>query len=200
MSDRQTANTRQRLVETAADLFYRQGYTATGVAQILREAEVHSGSLYHCFASKEELLVAVLERYRELLWPEVLDPVFGHTDDPIERIFGVLDGYRQMLLLTGCGGGCPIGNLALELADPSPRVRALLVGNFEGWRQAIEGCVRAAAQSGRLPDDVDAEALSTFVLTAMEGGIMQARTHRSTRPFEASMTMLRDYFDRLSAG
>ncbi len=187
--------TRQRLVETARDLFYRQGYARTGVAQILKQAGVNSGSLYHYFGGKQDLLVAVLEHYRENLWPEVLDPVFDRTDEPIERIFGVLDGYRNMLLLTGCGGGCPIGNLALELADPDPRVRALLVENFENWRKAIGACIDQAAH--RFPAEIDTDALSTFVLTAMEGGVMQARTHRSLAPFEASVAMLRDYFDRL---
>ena len=54
--------TRERLVEAARKLFHQHGYRATGIAEILRAAEVNSGSLYYFFPSKEDLLVAVLER------------------------------------------------------------------------------------------------------------------------------------------
>src|SRR5579884_4077339 len=104
--------TRERLVEVARTLFWEQGYTATGIAQILKGAEAGSGSLYYFFPTKEDLLLAVLEWYRENLGPAVVEPVLGRVSDPIERIFGILDGYRQGLMATEFRRGCPIGNLA----------------------------------------------------------------------------------------
>jgi AcrR family transcriptional regulator len=191
------ADTRTRLVDAARDLFLKQGYAATGVAQILTQAGARSGSLYYFFPTKEDLLLAVLDWYRENLWPAVIQPVFDRVSDPIERIFGVLDGYRQMLLFTECAQGCPIGNLALELSDSHPAARELIAANFEGWRDAIRQCVDEA--SGRLPAGTDANELATFVLIAMEGGLMLAKTHKSIAPFNAAVDSLRDYFDRLLA-
>lgn len=190
-------DTRSRLVETARVLFLQQGYGATGVKQILAAAGANSGSLYHYFPTKEDLLLAVLDRYRDLLRPLVIDPVFSRIADPVERIFGVLDGYRRMLEITGCRQGCPIGNLALELSDDHPAVRSLIAANFTGWRTAILECLDAAAD--RLPDDVDRSALASFVLSVMEGGVMQARAYASPAPFEEAVSMLRDHFDRLLA-
>jgi TetR/AcrR family transcriptional repressor of nem operon len=94
------------------------------VAQILKAAEARSGSLYYFFPTKEDLLIAVLDRYKEILWPAVIQPAFDRASDPIERIFAIMDGYRQLLTMTECRQGCPIGNLALELSDshrPRPR-------------------------------------------------------------------------------
>src|SRR5690349_959146 len=132
-----TLDTKDRILEAARDLFWRQGYTATGVAQILKSANAKSGSLYYFFPTKEDLLLAVLEKYKELLWPVVIQPVFDRVSDPIERVFGILDGYRRMLIMTECSGGCPIGNLALELADTHPAARQLCAENFDGWRRAV---------------------------------------------------------------
>ena len=92
--------TKDRLVETARKLFWNQGYSATGVAQILKEAGAKSGSLYYFFPTKEDLLREVLERYKTLLMPAVMEPVFAKITDPIERVFGVLDAYRRGLLYT----------------------------------------------------------------------------------------------------
>ena len=121
----------------------------TGIAQILKEADAGSGSLYYFFPTKEDLLLAVLEWYRENLGPAVVEPVFDRVSDPIERIFGILDGYRQGLLATGFSRGCPIGNLALELADSHPAARELLAANFTGWRKAIEQCLAEAGPAAR---------------------------------------------------
>ena len=187
-----------KLVEAARELFLTRGYEGTGVAEILRKAGVNSGSLYYFFKTKEELLLAVLDRYLELLHPVVFDPVFSKISDPIERVFGVLDGYRQMLRTTECRMGCPIGNLALEMSEKSEAVREKIAVNFENWRKAIRQCLAHAAD--RLPPETDCDKLATFILTVMEGGVMQARAHRSMEPFEASIAHLRDYMDRLMGG
>ncbi len=187
--------TRERLIETARRLFHEHGYTATGIAQILEAANVRSGSLYYFFPTKEDLLLAVLQKYQELLWPIVIQPVFDRVADPVERIFGILDGYRRQLVATGYQSGCPIGNLALELTNSIPAARALIAANFSGWRKAIEQCLGDAA--GRLPASVDQEQLALFVLTTMEGAVMLARAYHSIEPYDAAVTQLRDYFDRL---
>ena len=189
-------STRDKLVEVARELIYLQGYEATSVAEILEKAGVNSGSLYYYFKSKEDLLLTVLETYKEMLWPVLLEPVFSKVGDPVERIFALLDGYRRGLEYTACTAGCPIGNLALELSD-HPRVREKIAENFDGWCQAIQKCLDEAAD--RLPADMDRGKLSRFVLTVMEGGVMQARAHGSIEPFDACVEQLRDYFDRLMA-
>lgn len=188
-------STRDRLVESARQLFLAQGYERTSIADVLRDSGVNSGSLYYFFKTKETLLVAVLDRYVELLRPVVLGAVFERVSDPIDRVFGVLDGYREMLMATDCRQGCPIGNLALEMSERSDAVREKLVLNFDHWRAAIRQCLSDAGE--RLPANVDRDKLATFALSIMEGGVMLARTHRSVGPFDDAVDSFRDYIDRL---
>ena len=129
---RAQTQTREKLIETARVLFWERGYEATSLADVVEKAKAKSGSLYYFFRTKEDLLLAVLDRYVELLWPIVIEPVFSRVSDPIERVFGILDGYRQGLVYTGCAHGCPIGNLALEVCDDLPRAREKIAQNFEG--------------------------------------------------------------------
>ena len=188
-------DTRDRLIQAARDLFWRKGYHVASVAEILEKAGANSGSLYHFFQTKQDLLIGVLEWYMENLEPAVIAPARQRSQDPLEVVFFVLDGYRQLLLATDLTYGCPIGNLALEFKEPDPPVRELLARNFAQWCDAIESCLRQAAD--RLPSDLDLGDLAQFVLTAMEGGVMQARTHRSIKPFDASVRQLKRYLDGL---
>jgi TetR/AcrR family transcriptional repressor of nem operon len=189
--------TRDRLVEVAMRLFWEKGYGATSIQDILRESKVHAGSLYHFFPTKQDLLLTVLERYQQGIYPMLLTPAWKGVSDPIERVFALLARYRQALVTTDCFYGCPIGSLALEIHEPDPPVRALLSANFNGWTKAIQDCITAAGP--RLPSDIDPAQLASFVLTVMEGGVMQSRTHRSLDAFDASVDLLRDYFTRLEA-
>ena len=188
-------DTRTRVLDAAMKLFWEKGFGSTSIQDILREADVHAGSLYHFFPTKQDLLLAVLERYRDGIHPMLLDPAWKDVADPIDRVFALLARYRAALVSTDCFYGCPIGSLALELHEPDPPVRALLAANFDGWTTAIEGCLDDAG--ARIPTDVSKRELASFVLTAMEGGVMQARTHRTIATFDAAVRRLRDYFDRL---
>lgn len=182
---------------TAARLFHEQGYGATGISTILRESSVNSGSLYHFFPSKEALVAGVLEWYRAHLRPIVMDPIEQQTADPIQRVFALLAWYRGNLEITGCKLGCPIGNLALELADNHPDVRKLTDENFVNWVKAVQQWLDDAGD--RLPPTVDRFELAQMVLNTMEGGIMQARSRGELAPYDAAVRQLRNYFDYLEA-
>lgn len=191
----QKLDTRERLIEAAMELFVLQGYAATGLAQIARKAGALPGSLYYFFPTKEDLLAATLAKRLELLQPEVLAPIWARIDDPIERVFGLLAGYRQMLELTEFQHGCPIGNLVIEVGETHPHARALLVANFDNWLGAVEQCFAAAGE--RLPAHADPHQLAVFVLTTMEGAVMLARSYRNFEAYDAAVVSLRDYVERL---
>lgn len=178
-------------------LFSEKGYQSTSVADILRAAEVNSGSLYHFFATKQDLLLAVLRAYRDGIDAMLIEPAWRGIEDPVERVFALLAVYRGLLADSECQYGCPIGSLALELHEPDPPVRLLLAENFDAWRRRVAACFDAARD--RFPETMDPEALAAFVLTAMEGAVMQSRTYRTLEAFDASIDMLRTFVNRLLA-
>src|SRR6266496_2737051 len=183
-------STRDRLIQTGMKLFWEKGYGSTSIADLLQAAGVNSGSLYHFFPGKQDLLLAVLEAYLGGIDEMLLAPSWKGVDDPIARVFALLARYRQGIVQTECVYACPIGSLALEIHEPDPPVRKALAANFKAWTDAIEACLVAAG--ARLPRE-----LARFVLTTMEGGVMQARTHRDVAYFDSSVRQLRTYFDLL---
>lgn len=191
-------STRERLIGAAIALFWEKGYANTSISDLLSAAKANSGSFYHFFSSKEDLLLAVLDQYFVMLHPQMLGPAWEGIDDPIERIFALLARYRMLILQTDCTYGCPIGRLALEIGPEQEEVHRLLAKNFDGWTAAVRECLASAAS--RLPPDVDRERLSQFVLAVMEGGVMLSRSHRNVKPFDQAVAELRAYFNRLLGG
>ncbi len=189
-----STSTRESIISTAAALIFEQGFAATGISRILREAGTGSSSLYHFFDSKEDVLLAVLDSHRERLEQEIVGPTRDVDLDPLTRVFRILGFYGTFLKATECRLGCPIGNLAGEVTDTYPRVREKLDQIFAVWRQAVADNLR---QLDAPVDGPDAETLACFVLTVMEGGVMQSRVARSLEPFEHSVACLGDYLGRL---
>jgi TetR/AcrR family transcriptional repressor of nem operon len=184
--------TRDRLIQSARHLFWERGFAGTSMADLLAHAGVNSGSFYHFFESKEALLRAVLETYLDALRPMVVDPAFATTADPIARIFAILEGYRERILQTQCQYGCPLGRLALEIDPENRPAHNLIAENFRGWIGAVRECLNQAKHS--LPKGTDREALATYVLAAMEGGVMLSRSYGSVEPFDRTVAQLRDHF------
>jgi AcrR family transcriptional regulator len=187
--------TRERIVYAAMELFWLKGYGSTSIADILSRSQVNSGSLYYFFPGKQDVLIAVLEAYRDGIGPMLLEPAWTGVDDPIEKVFALLAGYRRAIVDTDCEYGCPIGSIALELHEPDLAVRKLLAANFDGWVAAVQHCFEAAAD--RLPQDADPRALAELALNVMEGGVMQARTYRDVAYFDRSVAQLRTCIDAL---
>lgn len=192
-----TDDTRHRIVFAAMELFWEKGFSSTSIADVLKRSNANSGSLYHFFPGKQDLLIAVLQMYRTGIHEMLLEPAWSHVADPIERIFALLARYRQLVVQTECFYGCPIGSLALELHEPDPPVRELLAANFQAWTEAVQRCIVDAGD--RLPPRLDSRELAEFVLTTMEGAVMQSRTFRDVSYFDRSVNQLRKHFDLLVA-
>jgi len=188
-------DTRTRIVEAAMELFWLKGYNSTSIADILSRSQVNSGSLYYFFPGKQDVLLAVLEAYRDGIGPMLLEPAWAGVEDPIDKLFALLAGYRRAIVDTDCEYGCPIGSLALELHEPDPPVRALIAANFDAWIDAVEKCLGKAA--GRFPQGTDLRAVAELALNVMEGGVMQARTYRDVAYFDRSVAQLRSCLDAL---
>jgi AcrR family transcriptional regulator len=182
-------DTRNRIVDVAARLFHEQGYAATAVASVLDEAEVNSGSLYHFFAGKEALVVAVVAEHLERLDPEILDPVEDAVVDPFERVDALLGVYRDRLAALGSAGGSPVGKLAVELAGQHPEVRRLADRYFATLQRRIRSWLDAAGN--RLPADVDRTSLAGFIVTVLEGALHRSRIAGSIEGFDESTSVLR---------
>jgi AcrR family transcriptional regulator len=191
------SDTRDRLINSARFLFWERGFAGMSMADLLAHAEVNSGSFYHFFDSKEALLLEVLRGYLRSLRPVIVEPAFTSKAEPVERIFTILEGYRDRILQTDCRYGCPLGRLALEIDPENRPAHALLAENFAGWIGAIQECVDQLQRY--LPEGTNSKAVATFVLAVMEGGVMLSRSYGSVEPFDLAVAQLRNYFTVLAS-
>jgi TetR/AcrR family transcriptional repressor of lmrAB and yxaGH operons len=183
---------RAKLVDTTGRLLRKQGYHATGLAQIVDESGAPRGSLYFYFpGGKEELACEALDA-TGAWWRARLEEVVAAAPDPGAAAEAVCRELADDLAGSGYELGCPLATVALEAASTSPEVRRTCAKHFEGWEQLV---AKKLVEAG-----VPAEAASagaTFVLSAVEGASLLARVKRDPGPLLQTGAILRSMFHAL---
>lgn len=175
--------TRERLVEQGLELFGTHGFTATGVADVTRAAGVPKGSFYNFFPSKEEFALAVLERYQEAACRE-MSAGLGGEGSPLTRLRRWFAAGRERMAGSGFQVGCLAGRLAQEVAGDQPAFRQPLEEVFRRMRGHLAGLVREAQRAGEVAPELEAEAVSEFLLNGWQGAVQRAKAAHTAAPLE----------------
>jgi AcrR family transcriptional regulator len=182
--------TRARIVAAAAQLIYEQSVGAATLEEVRATAKVSGSQIYHYFADKQALLLAVIEYQTEavlgLQTPLLnLDSVEG-----LRRWRDMLVEYQRRLQ---CRGGCPIGSIGTEVAENNPEARLAVASGFVRWESAIRAGLEAMHARGELDGDPDGLALA--ILAALQGGLLLAQIQRRVRPLEVALDSIIDHVE-----
>jgi len=170
-------NTRERIVETSAELFRTQGYNATGVKQIVTAAQAPFGSIYHFFPGGKEQLGAEAIIVSGALYEELIPAVLEPAPDPVTGVRNFFAGAAEHLHDTDYADACPIATVALEVSSVSESMRQACAEVFESW---IDAGTRYFSGAGIEPET--ARELTIGMLAALEGAFVLARALRNTEP------------------
>ncbi len=173
MTTTQDLPVRQRILETAQRLFYRNGFRAVGIDTIIAEAGVAKMSLYRHFPSKDDLIVAYLEESNRQYW-EWLDGAVAHLDNPEEKLVGMFEAIEKLATSPECLG-CTFQGTAAEFPDRDhPGHQAALA-----HKRTVRDRFARLAQEARLRDP---EKLADSLLLLMDGAWVAARMYGPRNP------------------
>ena len=168
-------DTRDRLVDSGAELFRRRGYSATGIKQIVEEARAPVASLYHFFPGGKEQLGAEAIRRSGAMYELLIPAIFDVAPDPVTGVRMFFAGAAEHLVETDYEDACPIATVALEVSSHSEVMREACAEVFDSWIAAGVG------RFGEIEPRIARE-LTIAMLCALEGAFVLARAQRSTEP------------------
>ena len=168
--------TRDRILFAAAALFRRQGYSGTGLKQVVTEAGAPFGSLYHHFPGGKEQLGTEVIIAGGAFFQALVTAVYDTAAKPASSIGAVFDGAAETLLATDYQDACPIAVIALEVASTNDAMRQAVAEVFARWTAALEE---------RLGD----RDMAIAVLAALEGAFVLCRAQRTVEPMRAAGRM-----------
>jgi AcrR family transcriptional regulator len=180
------AGTKDRIMEAGAELFRRNGYTGTGLKQIVTMANAPFGSLYHFFPGGKEQLGEEVIRTSGMMYIELFAIFFGPADDLVSGVKACFAGAAGTLRETDYADACPIATVALEVASTNEPLRKATADVFTAW---IEAGTKSFVKFG-LTEDA-ARQFTIALVTSLEGAFVLSRSLRDTEPLEvASATIV----------
>jgi TetR/AcrR family transcriptional repressor of lmrAB and yxaGH operons len=182
---------RERVLQAAAGLFQQQGYSATGLTQVLTESSAPKGSLYFHFPGGKEQLAAESVALSGNALGERMAAVVAAADGPKSAIAGLGEIFVQGLRESDFHSGCPVATVALEAAAGSELIRAACDGTYTTW---LDGLAVALRRWGVGEDT--AGPLATLVLSSLQGAILLAKVRRDVGPIHSVADQVGDLIAR----
>ncbi len=199
MAPRDPDGTRDSLLQAGFDEIYRHGFGSARVERILDRTSVTKGAFYHHFPTKRALGEAIVD---ELIFGRIYEgwirPI-DETEDPITTLVRVMEET-----LLGASGvqlecGCPLGNMAQELAPVDEDFRKRIHRVFERWIQAVAAALERGRRAGCVAAGVEPREAAVFIIASLEGGIAMAKQSRDRATLGAFAAAMRSYLESLRA-
>jgi TetR/AcrR family transcriptional repressor of nem operon len=192
MTKERTMTNRTRIIQTAGEMLYRQGYNSTSVDDIAAAAGVSKSNFYYHFPSKEDLGLAVLSVRREQLESLLIGTLRDETQRPLARLKDFLTALVDHQENQLDRRGCPFGNLVAEMTEHSERMRCFLSGVFSEMIGDIAGVIEEGQQLGEVRTDLDAHELATLLVQVIQGMQLIVKCDRDSNGARTSGKLLID--------
>ena len=176
-----TADTRERLVTAGVQLFQRQGLAATGIKQILSEADAGFSSLYHHFPGGKDDLAAEVIRTAGAIYQQHVEAVWDQASDPVSAMTAIFRGAAAALEVSDYADVCPVATVAMEVASTNEPLRIATAEVFREWTAAAQSRLRRAGIG-----QADARKLASTIVGLLEGAFMLCRASKTTAPMLAA--------------
>ena len=187
---------RERIIETACDLFYKQGYHSTGINQIISESSVAKASFYDHFPSKDALLYEYVCEMSRLDFAEFCAEV-NQIETAKERFYGPFHILLPWLNTTDFRG-CPFQNVVSEIPPKDEKIQKII----RKHRAREHDFFRDLAQDYRAEDpkltSMDCEAIADMYQLLFNGAIATATAYRENWPVEHAISTLEDFISKYS--
>ncbi|MEW8437143.1 MAG: TetR/AcrR family transcriptional regulator [Candidatus Thiodiazotropha taylori] len=195
---RNPQQTRQRLLEAAFEQMHAHGFQGMRVDEVLRHADLQKGAFYHHFRSKTELGYAVLEEQIRPLLESIWVAPLQQMQNPLRELPEMLATLAERIPPPMREHGCPLNNLAQEMAAQDAGFQERIARIFDNWIQAMANIIEQSQEQGFVRTDVSANEVARFVVASLEGCLSLFKAERSPLQWQACQSQLTVYLQGLA--
>lgn len=189
------SETRQFILEKAFAVIHRKGFRSTGLSDIIKSTGLTKGAFYYHFPSKDALGYAILDELLPVYTSEHWVKPLTNTVDPIDTLQHILRTFMTDQDSVSCG--CPLNNLALEMAPVDEEFRKRIDRSYQAWINLIAEALKKGQRAGRVASDVQCEEVAEFFIATFAGCRGYAKVRQSTESLARCNENLCRYLDTL---
>jgi TetR/AcrR family transcriptional repressor of nem operon len=187
-------DTRQMILERAAEVFNRKGYFGASLADIMEATGLARGGISNHFGTKDDLALEAFDYAVDLVRQE-FQRAIKDKRDAIDRLRAIVGVYRGMPDGMPIAGGCPVLNTAIEADDTHPVLRDHARRAMDEWREFVIRVVTKGIEREQIRPEVNPDELATFLIATLEGAIMLTKLYDDTTHMNRAVEYLETYLE-----
>jgi AcrR family transcriptional regulator len=201
---KKSEKTRQMIIEKAASLFNRKGFSGTSMSDIMVATGLSKGGIYGNFKRegldktgvKEEIAIEAFEHAVHKVYNSIRERT-AVIENSLDKLKAVVYFYRERLMCPPVEGGCPILKTTVDTDESSPELKARVLHAVEEWKMRIARTLEKGIEKGEVARNVDVREFATLFIGSIEGGFVMARAQQSNQPFDIMSKQLLDLIENL---
>ncbi len=198
MSRPQNLEARERILETAMNLFHEHGFKGVSMDHVAEKARLKKANLFHYYPSKDELGLAVLDRVAACQ-REGVAKRFSNGSDPIKTIQGMFADSAERMAKSGCFKGCFMGNVAMELSDENEKMRRKIAEYLEFWVGEVGGFLERHKADGYFAKSMNSEQTAVALVALLEGATLISKAAKCPEALKYAGAAAAGYLKTLKA-
>lgn len=189
-------STRKHIIMKSAELFNQRGYAGCSLADITESTGIKRGGIYRHFASKDEIALEAFDYARSIVGQKFTQAI-EDKQSAYDKLLAFFQPYENVVENPPFIGGCPLLNTAVESDDAHPELRKRAQYGLEKTLNGLKDIIGKGIRSGEFKADIDVEALATFVLSLLEGGIMMSKLEGDNRHMRLNIESFSHYLRQI---
>ena len=186
--------TKEKILQQAAQLFNQQGYAGSSISDIMQATGLQKGGIYNHFHSKQELALEAFDFAFRQVSKHYLIAMKGKLN-AVERLQAILFAFNSYINEPILAGGCPILNAAIESDDANPDLRNRVQKAMNAWRSTICRIINKGIANGEIHSTVEADNVATIMISTLEGAVMMSKLYGDRIHLERAIGHLIDYIE-----
>ncbi len=186
-------DTKQKILQTGAEIIHLKGYHTTGLQEILSAANVPKGSFYNYFKSKEDFGLQVIDFFTDFFAQFCKSILEDSTRSPLGRLERLLDGFMEFFESRAYTCGCPVGNLAQEMGDVSPVFQKKLSKAIDAMVDYYATILSEAQAAGEISKNINAKEAANFIVASWHGALIRMKVSKGVEPLRNHKKFIFNY-------
>lgn len=187
-------DTKSRILKAGAKIVLQKGFYDTGLTEILKAADVPKGSFYFYFKNKEDFGLQLIDTFADYLKNGADTFYEDQSLSPLAKIRRIFKWQAESFLKSDFKGGCPIGNLSLEMGDRNALFRKKLNTVFADMKKRLAAHLEQAQHQGEIADSLNIAEVADFILSSWQGALMQMKITKSITAHQVFDRMIFERF------
>ncbi|MBA2936806.1 TetR/AcrR family transcriptional regulator [Paenibacillus sp. CGMCC 1.16610] len=187
--------TREHIIMKSAELFNQQGYAGSSLNDIIAATGIKKGGIYRHFSSKDEIALEAYQ-YAASTVGRRFTEAMNKEESASGRLLAFFHVYEDVADNPPFIGGCPLQNTAVESDDTHPILRDRAQRSLTTTLDRMKNIIHEGIRLGEFKGDLDVDALATFALSLLEGGIMLSKLEGNSRHMHRNMASFTSYLQQ----